>query len=82
VVIARRLEAQMSEVQQAVSISEDGNNIGGKPAVNGASKNTPASGNNGLAISEDTLEGDKERAIAKAALSIAELSESGSQTYV
>ena len=61
----------MAEVQQAASISEGGN-VGGKPVVNGNS-NTSASGGRGLPTADDALEGDKERAIAKAALSIAEL---------
>ena len=64
VMVARRLEFQMGEVNQATNpgASENGN----KPNVNGGIAKT---------ISDDDHEGEKERNLAKAALSIAELGE-------
>lgn len=63
----------MAEVQASNSI--EGGDQNGKISVNGNAKTT-VSGGRGLVINDDTLEGDKERAIAKAALSIAELGKS------
>lgn len=63
----------MAEVQASNSI--EGGDQNGKISVNGNAKTTVCGGR-GLVINDDTLEGDKERAIAKAALSIAELGKS------
>lgn len=67
----------MAEIQHVSSFSE-GATLGGKPAVNGDSSSRSASAaGKGPSLAEDTAEGEKERTIAKAALSIAELGKSG-----
>lgn len=71
VVVARRLEAQMAELQRVSSEDDSANSTASAKNVLGKPKLSDRK------ASEDLLnlgsEGEKERAIAKAALSVAEL---------
>lgn len=81
VVLARRLEVQMTELENLYSTVEGiKNNVNGVQTSATASSEKEGSGSSNSAamkpVSEDQLtmdEGEKERAIAKAALTVAEL---------